>query len=179
MLSLADGQALCGICQYSEQVDASEDGRLYGTYSLSFKKSARYILVDLARMCREEAEIAKTRDLQYTCGFCGHSVQKGGAPLSRFFNDSAEPYYRNADVQPFCQNCRSWSPMMIRNSIATIGVTSIIPIGGITRRSGSRIGSVTALSACTTGPDRSIGNQLNIARAKIAKARIWTSKPTP
>ncbi len=57
--------------------------------------------------------------------------------------------------------------------IAAMGLRSIIPVFGITRRNGSMIGSVTRNSIWYSGLDWSIGNQLNSDRATMAQVRIW------
>ncbi len=56
--------------------------------------------------------------------------------------------------------------------IASIGLKSIIPVFGITFRSGSMIGSVTRWRSWKSGLDWSIGNQLSSERAMIAHVRI-------
>jgi hypothetical protein len=69
MLSLVDDEMTRDMVQYSEQVDVFEhDGRRYATYSLSFTKTVRYILIDLANVCRDESAVAASRDVARCVG---------------------------------------------------------------------------------------------------------------
>ena len=60
--------------------------------------------------------------------------------------------------------------MISKMMIATIGVISIMPILGIMRRKGTRMGSVMKSRKATIGLWRDMGNQVRIARIKIMRA---------
>ena len=68
MLSLVDDEMTRDMVQYSEQVDVSDDGRRYATYSLSFTKSVRYISIDLANVCRDEVARCVGQRLEVALG---------------------------------------------------------------------------------------------------------------